>query len=150
MIKIDPRRKAFTLIEIMLVVMILVLLGGVGLLGYSAAQASARKRIALAMVNSAADQVRRYQMDMGTLPNDDDGLKALVTRPSDDTQAERWAGPYIKDGVIPVDPWGNELKYKRITRSGDEMGPEFEVFSYGPDGQEGTEDDISSAPKAKK
>jgi general secretion pathway protein G len=150
MTNVHSRRKAFTLIEVILVVAILVMLAGGAIVGYTAIQKRAEKNYAKTLVAQASNAVNLYRLDMKRLPTDDDGLKALVTKPSDDTEAELWAGPYLKDGVIPRDPWGDELKYKSITRSGDEMGPEFEVFSYGPDKQEGTEDDISSAPEAQK
>ena len=76
--------------------------------------------------------------------NVQNGLTALIEKPDDEADAEKWAGPDLKDAVIPVESWGNELKYEKIDRDEDDYGPEFKVFSYGPDGDEGTDDDISS------
>ena len=146
--KADSRRTAFTLIEVMLVVAILVMLAGVGILGYGGIQDRARRNVAKTLVDQAASAVEMYELDMKQWPSEDEGLRALVTRPTDDRLAEMWSGPYLRDGVIPVDPWGNELRYARLTATGDGIGPRFHVFSYGPDGQEGTDDDISSAPAA--
>ncbi|MHC4294126.1 MAG: type II secretion system major pseudopilin GspG [Planctomycetota bacterium] len=136
------RRNAFTLVEVLLVIGLLVFLGTVSVVAYTRIQASADKDSARLLVNQTAEAVNLYQVTMRKLPESDEGLQALVTKPSDEREAERWDGPYLKNARIPVDPWGNELKYERLDTSGE--GPPFRVFSYGPDGREGSEDDISS------
>jgi general secretion pathway protein G len=72
-------------------------------------------------------------------------LQDLVSPPADPARARNWAGPYISGGTVPRDPWGNAYQY--VTpgkRSGD-----FDVWSAGPDGKDGTADDIGnwSAPE---
>jgi len=136
--------KAFTLIEVLLVIAILVVLGSAAVVGYSKIKERADKDTAAILVSQTAGAVKLYQVHMGTYPETDDGLKALITKPDDEKDAQRWSGPYLEGGKIPLDPWRNELKYERIDQSGDTTKPPFRVFSYGPDGQEGTEDDISS------
>lgn len=139
----EPRRKAFTLIEVLLVVAILVVLMGVGVVGYSKIKKGADIDTTRLLVGNTAEAVKLYYSSMNTYPTDDEGLQALITKPDDEKLAEKWRGPYLEKG-IPVDAWSNELKYERLESTGDDTGPAFRVFSYGPDGQEGTDDDISS------
>jgi len=138
------RRKAFTLIEVLLVVAILILLMGVAVVGYDKIREGAREDTTKALVNQTAGAVRLFDVNMNRYPTDDEGLQALISKPDEENEAAKWRGPYLVKGTIPVDAWGNELKYERLESSGDEVGPPFRVFSYGPDGQEGTEDDISN------
>jgi type II secretion system protein G len=71
-------------------------------------------------------------------------LQDLVSTPADPARAKNWAGPYISGDAVPMDPWGN--KYQFVTpgkRSGD-----YDVWSTGPDGKDGTADDIGNWPGA--
>ena len=141
------RRRAFTLFELMLVIGILLLLGGVSVVAYTRVKAGADKKTTKLMVDGTVEAVNLYHLAVNKYPTDDVGLGALITAPDDEKEAEKWregGGPFLKDGVIPVDPWGNELKYSLLQSTGTQTGPPFKVFSYGPDGQEGTDDDISS------
>lgn len=76
-----------------------------------------------------------FQTDMARLPTHTEGLKALVVQPF---EAEAWSGPYLKRG-IPTDPWGNAYVYHRARPRGVKA---YTVLSRGPDGVEGTSDDI--------
>ena len=143
----ETRRKGFTLIEVLLVVAILVVLVGVGVVGYSKIKEGADIDLTKILVGQTADAVKHYQIQMNKYPTNEEGLQALITKPADQKEAEKWRGPYLENGVIPVDRWNNELKYERLESTGDSIGPAFRVFSYGPDGQEGTDDDISNIPK---
>ena len=137
------RRSAFTLIELMLVLGILVLLGGVAVVGYTKIKASSDNKAAQAMVNDTRSAIDLYQTTMNRLPEGDTGLSALITPPDDEKDKANWAGPYFKDAKIPVDPWGTELKYEKL---GDDTGtgPAYHVWSCGPDLQDGTDDDLRS------
>ena len=136
-------RHAFTMVEILLVIGLLVFLGTVSVVAYNQIKANADKDSTRLLVNETVDAIDLYYIGMNSYPDSSEGLQALITKPSDEKLAERWAGPYLKNSQIPVDPWRNELKYERLDSSS-EGGPAFRVFSYGPDGQEGTDDDISS------
>ena len=138
------RRVAFTLIEVLLVIGLLVVLSTMAVMAYTGIRANADKDAAGIQVKMIAGVIERYQIDMGVYPETDEGLKALVTKPEEERMAEKWRPPYLTEGRIPVDPWGNEYKYERLEQTEDMVGPPFRVFSYGPDGQEGTDDDISS------
>jgi len=82
----------------------------------------------------------RYRLDVGKYPTTKQGLMALLVGPED--FSDKWDGPYTSLGAededaIPLDPWGNEYQYERVT-------PEtFSLWSMGPDGVSGTEDDVT-------
>lgn len=137
------RRAAFTLIEVLLVIAILVVLGTVSVVAYNGIRERAMKDAAKAQVDQTAQAVKLYQTALNKVPETDEGLNALIEKPDDETEAEKWGKPFLENGKIPIDPWGTELKYERLDSS-DGTGPEFRIYSYGPDRQEGTDDDISS------
>jgi general secretion pathway protein G len=150
------RRRGFTLIEVLLVLVILMILGGVAVVVYPRIQAGAEKNAAKVMVDNTAQGVELYRTAVGKYPTTEEGLNALINAPEDAKLAEKWrngGGPWLKDGVIPNDPWNNPLKYELLQTSEGSSGtpapsgPAFRVWSTGPDGTDGTEDDISSSPK---
>ncbi len=132
------RRRGFTLMEILLVLAILVVLGSLVTVGYVRIQRNA-------MIDSAKTQIRmfeqavgQYRLDVGKFPAGDTGLQALRLQPPD-APANKWRGPYL-NSEVPLDPWGNQYQYQEITDINDE--PSFEIISFGPDGANGTNDDV--------
>ena len=81
-----------------------------------------------------------YEMDVGEFPSTSQGLKALIERPSDVAE-EDWHGPYMD--AVPKDQWHEELIYRKPG----EHSPDYDLFSKGPDKEEGTDDDIVSWQK---
>ena len=77
-----------------------------------------------------------YELNALSYPSPTEGLAALRMPPADAT-ASTWAGPYL-DKDVPPDPWGNPYQYELIDQD------TFRIWSVGPDGVDGTEDDISS------
>jgi general secretion pathway protein G len=67
-----------------------------------------------------------YYLDNGHYPSSDEGLSALVAKPTD---APNWTGPYLKGAIVPVDPWGHPYEY----RAPGEKGP-YDLKSEGPGG----------------
>lgn len=127
-------RKAFTLVELMLVVIIIGILVAMVMPRLSgraqqAKEAAARADIE-ANIGSALDL---YELDNGAYPTTDEGLAALISKP---TSASGWRGPYLKKK--PKDPWGNEYHYK----SPGSHNSDYDLYSYGKDNSEGSEDDI--------
>lgn len=80
-----------------------------------------------------------YRMHMGDYPSTADGLRALVTAPAN--RADQWHGPYLADGKLPNDPWGDPYIYKY---PGTHNKNGYDIFSKGPDHTEGTKDDIGN------
>jgi general secretion pathway protein G len=73
-----------------------------------------------------------FRLDVGRYPSAEEGLQALRARP---TGLTGWDGPYLKKD-LPMDPWGKPYVYRRPGAHGD-----FDLLSFGPDGQEGGEAD---------
>ncbi len=130
-------RRAFTLIEIIVVVTIIALLAVViaprlwGRIG----QAQVSK--ARTEVKAIATAVELYVNDTGQPPTDDFDLD-LLRVPAEEGGGPM--GPYVKKTDDLVDPWGNLY----VLRAPGIANYDFDIVSWGPDGQEGTEDDITN------
>lgn len=127
------RRCGFTLIEVLLVLVILVALASTAVIAYGPMNRRAKKQRAELQVNALADLLKMYHLAMRSYPPNDVGLQALRS-PNGLANPQRWDGPYA-DSEIPPDPWDQEYQYEMTARS-------FRVWSNGPDGSPGTEDDI--------
>ena len=132
-------RDAFTLIEIMLVVLIIGILAAMAvprLVGRSqeakltATQADIESNISVAL--------DMFELDNGSYPSTDQGLVALVEKPST-AGTSHWKGPYLKK--LPKDPWGQNYVYRN---PGEKNSESFDLFSLGPNGIEGDPDDITN------
>jgi general secretion pathway protein G len=136
--KITPR--GFTLLEIVIVLgIIAVILGGsIAMLGKMGDNAKIlRTETDFTNLKSA---VASYKMIAGTAPTTQQGLIALWVKPSTPPIPKRHASVGGKKEV-PKDPWGVPYKY----RNPGKIDPsDFEIYTFGPDQQEGTNDDMSS------
>lgn len=129
----DVKRKfsfGFTLLELLVVMVIIGLLAGyVGPRHFSQIGKSEVKA-ARAQIDALEKALDQYRIDVGHYPTTEQGLPALMAAPSGEG---RWAGPYLRKAV-PDDPWGKPYQYRQPGEHGD-----FDLFSYGPDGQPGGE-----------
>src|SRR3954471_12734534 len=102
--------EAFTLLEILAVLAIIGLLAGLAITNvdkiFGGAQVST---VQLFVKESMKTSLTTYRIHMGDYPTTSEGLQALITPPS--TKADRWHGPYIQTGKLPVDPWGEPYQY---------------------------------------
>ena len=136
-----PRRSAgYTLFEIMLVLGIIAVLVGSAIYLLVGNLDVAKESRVDADIQSISTQLRVYEMQNLRPPNTAQGLQALVTRPGGD--APRLWRQLLSE--IPLDPWGTPYKYYW---PGQKNPKGFDLFSCGPDRQEGTEDDIGNAPR---
>ncbi|MGI8979174.1 MAG: type II secretion system major pseudopilin GspG [Pirellulaceae bacterium] len=132
------RPRGFTLMEILLVLAILVVLGSLVTVGYVTVQRNAMMDAARTQIKMLDDAVDQYRLSVGKYPSGDQGLQSLRVQPPD-AAANKWRGPYL-EADIPVDPWGNDYIYEEVQ---DQYGePSFQITSLGPDGTNGTADDI--------
>lgn len=131
----NSRRHAFTLMEVLLVLAILVILGSFVTVGYLRLQQNANRDAARGQIGMLEGAVQLYALDVGTCPTTAQGLVALREAPSDLKNVAKWAGPYLSK-ELPLDPWEQPYQYEQITSE------EFKIWSNGPDGQSGSEDDI--------
>lgn len=140
--KDNRRRAAFTLMELLVVLAILGLLIAMvapRVLGTQKKADISNTSNQIGMLKAALE---RYALDMKDFPDSEAGLQALVEAPGDEDLAERWDGPYVNSTSLPKDPWGNEYQYEYPPQQG--KGDYPDIWSYGPDGEDGTEDDVVS------
>lgn len=126
--------SAFTLLEVLLVLVILVVLGSMASVAVLGQQDKALKNAARTQVQSFDRAIELYRFDMKKFPG---SLEDLIKKPSDSKMAERWGGPYVKKSSVPLDPWDEEYRYE-------EKGDSYRIWSVGPDGSDGGDDDIAS------
>jgi general secretion pathway protein G len=134
------RRRGFTLIEVLIVLVILVIIAGL-------AAGTFMNRLAKAKIDAARSQIglfetplEAYNLDMGYYPTTNEGLQSLVNPPMDLGNSAAWNGPYLNKN-IPLDPWGRPYSY---TSPGRFNPNTYDVWSVGPDGVDGTADDIGN------
>lgn len=132
-------KGGFTLIELLLVMVILTVLAAVVVPKFTKRSEQARITAANTDISNLEVALDAFEVDMGRYPTSTEGMKALVDEPSG-AKASSWKGPYIKRG-IPNDPWGNQYIY---TIPGKHNTYGFDLYSYGPDGQDGGDDDIDN------
>ncbi len=130
--------SGFSLLEMVIVLgIIAVIIGGAITVMGRVGDGAKRTRVS-GDFNSIGAALRMYQTNNGRFPTTQQGLKALVEKPTGDPRPKRWVK--LLDEV-PLDPWQNSYGYKF---PGSEDPSMFEIISKGADGIEGTEDDISS------
>jgi general secretion pathway protein G len=133
--------RGFTLVEIMIVLAILVLLLAMVGPRLLKTQEKADLKIALTQIKNVEQALDMYKVDNRTYPSTEEGLKALLERPADETRGTHWDGPYLSETALPVDPWGNGFRYEYPPTKGTNAD-QPNIWSAGPDGQDDTQDDV--------
>jgi len=123
------RRRAFTLVELLLVLTILAILAGIVLPKIAGRGEQARETAALADMAAIKTALSMFEVDNGYFPKGRDGLNALMVKPRD---ASNWRGPYLEKQ--PVDPWNNAYVYENPGRKNPSG---YDLYSKGPQGQGG-------------
>jgi general secretion pathway protein G len=127
-------RRAFTLVELMLVVTIIGILAALVIPKIVGRSEQARITAAYADVHGGIKTaLDAYEVDNGFYPR---SLQELITQPSN---ARNWHGPYLDS--LPVDPWYNPYIYYF---PGKHNPNSYDLLSMGTDGKEGTDDDIGN------
>jgi len=132
---VKNRQQGFTLIEIMAVVLIIGLLGGiVGAVVFSQVD-KARVTTAKVQVKAFEQALDAYRMDNGKYPTTAQGLQSLVQKPTGEPVPKRWQPEgYLPGGRVPNDPWDNAYQYQS---PGTHNPYSFDLWSLGADGQPG-------------
>ena len=139
------KQAGFTLIELMVVIIIIGSLAALAvprLVGRSesakvtAAEADIKGNIGLAL--------RLYEVDNGRYPTTDQGLQALIEKPSSAPVPKNWKGAYLEEE--PKDPWGNSYQY---AFPGTHPPKDYDLSSHGPDGV-ASDDDVANWRTEKK
>jgi general secretion pathway protein G len=130
------RRSGFTFLEIMLVVVIigmLMALVGPAIVGQAK---QAQIKTTSAQISDIENALGMYEMRIGSFPTTEQGLEALLKCPDGVDKNQYGDAPYMKK--MPLDAW----KRKFIYKSPGEHSKDYDLYSKGPDGNEGTDDDI--------
>lgn len=124
------RQTGFTLLELMVVIVIIGLLASVVVPNLMGNKEKADQKIAVTNIVNLENALDMYKLDNNVYPTTDQGLEALVTKPSNPAPRNYRDGGYIKR--LPNDPWGNPYLYLSPGDHGT-----LDIFTYGADGQEG-------------
>jgi general secretion pathway protein G len=133
-------KAGFTLLEILVVVMIIAILAGIVGVNVLRRPAEAKITAARMQLKQLKHAVELYRLDQGRLPTLEQGLDALVARPTrEPVPANYPAEGYLDSRNVPLDPWGHEYIYLAPGRRGES----FEIITYGSDGEPGGENDAA-------
>jgi general secretion pathway protein G len=135
MIRRHPRR-AFTLIELLLVLVILAVLAAVVVPRLTGRVETARRGGTISDISNIKTALGIFETDNGSFPTTEEGLNALLAVPTGDMQGT-WRGPYLEK--FPTDKWGHEYIY---VCPGIDDPTSYDLSSAGPNGIPGDEDDI--------
>ncbi|MEO5713869.1 MAG: type II secretion system major pseudopilin GspG [Luteolibacter sp.] len=132
------RNAGFTLLEMVIVLGIIAMILGGAIFAMKGIQDAAKLKQVDADFSSYSNALSAYKLNAGSYPTSQQGLKALVEKPTTTPVPRRWVQVMTKTNP---DPWGSEYGYKF---PGKKRANEFEMTSNGPDGLANTADDLSS------
>jgi general secretion pathway protein G len=127
-------RSAFTLIELLLVLVIIAVLAAVVVPKMVGRTEDAKKKATQGSLSGIKTALEAFEVDNGRFPSTSEGLMALVNAPSGLTN---WHGPYVDKTHIQADAWGNPYVYRF---PGTQNPGGFDLLSTGPDGHESGDD----------
>ena len=119
------RHHAFTLVELLLVLVILGILAAIVIPKFSGRTEQAKEQAAVTQISNLKTALDSFEVDTGSYPR---ALIDLIQQPRD---AQNWHGPYLQTDTIPKDPWGNDYIYKF---PGGHAPLPYDLNSMGPPG----------------
>lgn len=134
-----PVRRGFTLIELMIVIAIILALGGLVSVAVFARRDQAKADLVRSDLNTIKQALKLFRLDYERWPSDTEGLRVLWDKAALDPESDtaKWRG-YLEE-PMPSDKWGHEWGY---LPESEEVEGMYDLWSNGPDGEEGTEDDV--------
>ncbi len=137
----SSRRRAFTILELLIVIAILLAIGGIVLINVLGAQDRADIGVTQVQMQTLSNAMKQFRVDMKRYPSEEEGVAVLWSSSAleDEEAASAWGGPYLEKPVAK-DQWGNEWVYRNPS---DTEGLPYDLVSNGPDGEEDSDDDIS-------
>lgn len=129
--------RAFSLIELLLVLVILSVLAALIMPRFTNRSEKARITATKSNISTLGTALNAFEIDNGRYPTTSEGLAALMQTPASLTS---WQGPYLNNTDFK-DPWGNDYIYRS---PGQQNADGYDLYSIGPDAQEGSADDITN------
>ncbi len=129
-------RGAFSLMELMIVIIILGLLASLVLPNLMGKGEEAKRKLVCVQMKGVAETLKMFKLDNGVYPSTEEGLQALITNPSEEDYPSYAPSAYLEGKNIPKDSWKKEFIYIN-------KGNDFDLISLGSDRKEGGEDDAS-------
>ena len=136
LIMFAKKAKGFTLIEIMVVVVIMAILAAIVVPKIMERPEQARIVKAKQDILAIENAMDLYKLDNGHYPSPQQGIDALVKKPTTDPMPTNWSG-YLK--TVPIDPWGNPYHYSNPGKHSD-----IDIYTYGPSGKPGGKGEIGN------
>ncbi len=127
-ISVKKERKAFSLIELLVVILILGLLVGLVAPKVIGQGTQAQIKLTCTQMGSIKEALKMFKLDNGKYPDTDEGIEALIKNPNPDKYPNYSSSPYLEK--MPKDPWGKYFTYIKT-------GKDFKIISLGPDRAEG-------------
>ena len=151
MVKLQRRmnRSGFTLIEVLLVIVIILMLAGALVDFLLPQQEGAEKNTTKLLLQNVETALDTYWLNMGRYPTTEQGLTALMSKPTFENErlGDKWNGPYLKPGTKLEDSWGNQIRYELAETTDDTSNTSaarYKLYSVGPAGQPDTAVDIKT------
>jgi len=132
---LKPNQRGFTLIELMVVITILALLGGIVMPRVIGRLRQAKPQKAAIDIKQIGLALDMYAADNGMYPTTEQGLDALIRKPTSQPEPMNWVESYVQPTKF-LDPWLVEYIYESPSQN---EGYDYDLYSYGIDGQEGGE-----------
>ena len=129
-------RNAFSLMELMIVIIILGLLASLVLPNLMGKGEEAKRKLVCVQMKGVGETLKMFRLDNGVYPSTEEGLQALITNPSEEDYPSYATNAYFEGKNLPKDSWKKEFIYIN-------KGKEFDLISLGADRKEGGEDDAS-------
>ena len=127
-------RGAFTLMELMIVIIILGLLASLVLPNLMGRGEEAKRKLVCVQMKGIAETLKMFKLDNGVFPTTEEGLQALIVNPSEEEYPSYSPNGYFEGKNLPKDSWKNEFIYIN-------NGSDFDLISLGSDRKEGGEGD---------
>ncbi len=129
-------RNAFSLMELMIVIIILGLLASLVLPNLMGKGEEAKRKLVCVQMKGVGETLKMFRLDNGVYPTTEEGLQALITNPSEEDYPSYAPSAYLEGKNLPKDSWKTPFIYIN-------KGREFDLISLGSDRKEGGEDDAS-------
>jgi len=123
-------KKAFSLMELLIVIIILGLLASLIMPNLIGKSEEAKQKLVCVQMKNISQALKMFKLDNGNYPTTEEGLQALIKNPDPEKYPNYSSKGYFEDGNLPKDPWSHPFIYTSD-------GSKYEIVSLGADGKEG-------------